>query len=150
MQPEPTKLYAGTFERSMDAKKRVAVPSGWLQKKEGEEFYVLPHPGGEYLIVMPPGELMNWGPKFQARDGVSAAEMRTAERRFFAAAHRVATDSQGRILVPEEHCEPLGLKGPVVFIGGRNRFELWEKDRYARSMAQSDDSYRKIAEEIGL
>ena len=44
MSQEAKTLYSGTFERSMDAKKRVAVPAPWLSKDEGEIFHVIPHP----------------------------------------------------------------------------------------------------------
>jgi len=149
MTQEAQSLFAGTFERSMDAKKRVAVPSAWLGKKEGEEFYVVPHPSGEFLIVMPPLELQRWEQKFMESD-LPPHEQREAVRLFFAAAHKISTDGQGRVLLPEEHCEEAGLKGPVVFAGGRSRFEVWDKERYAAAAAKAKDTYRKAALAIGL
>jgi len=149
MSQEAQTLFAGTFERSMDAKKRVAVPSAWLGKKEGEEFYVVPHPSGDFLIVMPPEELHRWEQKFIESD-LPPHEQREAMRLFFGAAHKVSTDGQGRVLLREDHCEEAGLKGAVVFAGGRSRFEVWDKDRYAAAAAKSKETYRKAALAIGL
>lgn len=143
------KPYAGTFERSMDAKKRVAIPSPWLAKKEGEEFYVLPDPRGQYLIVMPPEELRRMAEKIE-RSIESPARQRLTLRSFYGQAHLVTTDGQGRILLPEAACEAVGLKGPVVFVGGMSRFEVWDQQRYADWVASSRAAYLEIADAIGL
>ena len=47
--------YAGTFERSMDAKNRVTIPAAWLNGGP-DEFHAIPEPSGDCLIVMPPEE----------------------------------------------------------------------------------------------
>jgi MraZ protein len=150
MSEERQPLFAGTFERSMDAKKRVAVPSGWLERKEGEEFFSVPHPTGRFLMVMPSVELMRWEALFQANNGLTPGERRDAVRQFYASAHRVTTDGQGRILLPDDHCETTGLRGPVVVVGGKSRFEIWDKDRYGENVARSRDNYMRAAEEAGL
>ena len=134
----------------MDAKKRVAVPSGWLSKKEGEEFYVVPHPSERFLMVMPSAELQRWESIFDQSSGLTPAQRREAVRMFFASAHRVATDSQGRILLREDHCEATGLKGPLVAVGSKSRFEFWDKGRYEESVARAKEIYLKVAEDIGL
>jgi len=143
------KPYAGTFERSMDAKKRVAVPSQWLERKEGEEFYVLPDPRGQYLIVMPPAELRRWAEKIE-KSIESPARQRLTLRAFYGQAHLVTTDGQGRILLPEAACEAVGLKGAVVFVGGMSRFEVWDHQRYAAWVEASRETYLEVAEAIGL
>ncbi len=143
-------LYSGTFERSMDAKKRVSVPSGWLTKGEGEVFYVVPHPAEKYLMVMPESEFAAWETRIQEAEGTSMAQKRIAIRRFYSEAHTVTTDKQGRILLNEKHCERAGLKGDVVFVGGRSRFEIWSRDEFEAALAKEDEAYRSVAESIGL
>jgi division/cell wall cluster transcriptional repressor MraZ len=150
MSEESPQLYSGTFERSMDAKKRVAVPSGWLVKKEGEEFYTIPHPKTPCILVMPPVEFERWEQKFESAPNLTAMQRRRSVMRFYASAHRVATDGQGRILLNEEQCAKVGLKGSVLFAGGKSRFEIWDKVRFEESMAEEEGDYLKAAEEIGL
>lgn len=149
MPKEAPVLYSGTFERSMDAKKRVSVPASWLSGKEEEEFHVSPHPSRQYLMVMPPEEFDRVEQLIQA-SGLSAAEKRVAIRQFYGEAHKVAADKQGRILLPEAHCERAGLNGDVVFVGGRSRFEIWGRARYAENATPAEETYRRVAEEIGL
>lgn len=149
MGQETQTLYSGTFERSMDAKKRVAVPATWLNKKEGEVFYVVPHPSREFLMVMPPAHFEEWEQRIQ-ESNLSAEKKRKAIRQFYGAARSVNTDSQGRILLPEEHCSQVGLNGAATFVGSRSRFEIWNNERYARTAAEDEEIYKEVADEIGL
>jgi division/cell wall cluster transcriptional repressor MraZ len=143
-------LFAGTFERSMDAKKRVAVPSAWLAKKEGEEFFSVPRPDGKYLVVMPPEEFRRQEALFMANEKRTMAERRDAVRAFYASAFQLITDGQGRVLLNDKHCEMAGLKGTVAFVGGRSRFEIWDKDRFKEFSEGAVGNYLAAAEEIGL
>ena len=150
MGQDATTLFSGTFERSMDAKKRVAVPASWLSKDEGEIFHVIPHPSEGYLMVMPPEEFGRQEELFQSSPNASKGEKRQAIRKFYGEAHTTTTDRQGRILLTEKHCERAGLAGEIVFVGGRSRFEIWSKDRHAAAEASQTDAYKRVAEDIGL
>lgn len=149
MGQDATTLFSGTFERSMDAKKRVAVPASWLSKDEGELFHVIPHPTEGYLIVMPPAEFAQQEERFQA-SSLSPAEKRQAIRKFYSEAHATTTDKQGRILLNEKHCERAGLSGEIIFAGGRSRFEIWSKDRHAAADVDQTEAYRRVAADVGL
>jgi MraZ protein len=149
MSQEATTLYSGTFERSMDAKKRVAVPAPWLSKDEGEIFHVIPHPAERYLMVMPLEEFDRWEQRIQESQA-TAAEKRMAIRKFYSEAHTATTDKQGRILLSDKHCERAELAGEVVFVGGRSRFEIWSRERYAAVDAGHSDAYKHVADAIGL
>lgn len=142
-------LYFGTFERSLDAKKRVAVPSQWLISDRSEDFYIIPHPSGEFLIVMPPSEFSQMEERLSSSN-LPPDKKRKAIRQFYAAARQVCTDKQGRVLVSEDHCERVGLNGEAVFVGGRSRFEIWNKSRYAQMAAEDSGAYQEVADSIGL
>jgi MraZ protein len=150
MGQEPTKavLYAGTYPRSLDAKKRVAIPSAWVSG-EGVEFHVVPHPLDGYLMVMGREELSSWKQIFQGLP-MAPQERRAAIRKFYGEAHAVTTDKQGRILLPEKHCEKAGLAGDVVFVGSESRFEIWSKARYDATQPGDEDFYKRAAELSGL
>ena len=149
MGQDSTTRYSGSSERSVDAKKRVAVPAGWLSQSEGEAFYVIPHPVEGYLMVMPPAEFDRWEQQIKESE-LSATDKRMAIRKFYSEAHAVTTDKQGRILLPEKHCERAGLAGEIVFIGSGSRFEIWSRERYAAADATGSEAYKRAAEAIGL
>ena len=141
-------IYAGTFERSMDAKNRVTIPATWLNDG-ADEFHAIPHPSADFLMVMPPEEFDSIEARIK-QSGEPATEQRKAIRHFYSRAHAVGADSNGRILLADEQCDALGLKGDVVLVGSRSRFEIWNAKRWATVSAAESASCRKVAEMIGL
>ena len=82
--------------------------------------------------------------------GATAQEKRQAIRRFFSEAHKVTTDKQGRILVPETHAAAADLKAEVVIVGAGRRFEIWSKERHESDVSANTGIYQRVAVEIGL
>jgi MraZ protein len=145
--PKPIS-YAGTFERSMDAKNRVTIPASWLNGGP-DEFHAIPHPSGDFLMVMPPEEFDSIETSIK-QSGIPSDMQRKAIRQFYSQARAVGADSNGRILLPEEQCAALKLEGEVVLVGGRSRFEIWNAKRWAKVSAEESASYLKVAGMIGL
>lgn len=141
-------FFSGTFERTLDAKNRVAVPAAWVSG-EDVEFFVVPHPVDGQLMVMPQAELR--ATEQQIKDSsIAPHEKRMAIRQFLGAAHRVLTDKQGRILIPDTHAASAGISGEIVFVGAGGRFEIWSKDRHAANQPATLEAYKRVTFEIGL
>jgi MraZ protein len=147
-EPPAVPFYSGTYERAIDAKKRAAVPSAWIKGSESE-FYVIPHPQDGYLMVMPPEEFHSTEQRIMA-SGATAQEKRQAIRRFFSEAHKVTTDKQGRVLIPDTHAAAADLKAEIVIVGAGRRFEIWSKQRHEADVSANTGIYQRVAVEIGL
>ena len=132
----------------MDAKNRVTVPAAWLNEGS-DEFHAIPSTAGDCIMVMPPGEFDAWEDRIK-QSGLPADIQRKAIRQFYGRARAVSADSQGRILLPEDQCEALKLKGEIVLVGGRSRFEIWNAKRWAAVSAEETTAYHQVAEMIGL
>ena len=145
--PKPIS-YAGTFERSMDAKNRVTIPAAWLNGGS-DQFHAIPHPTGDFLMVMPPEEFDSIETSIK-QSGIPSDMQRKAIRQFYSQARAVGADSNGRVLLPDEQCTALKLEGDIVLVGGRSRFEIWNAKRWAAVSAAESASYREVAEMIGL
>ena len=141
-------IYAGTFERAIDAKHRVTIPAAWLGKGHNE-FHAIPNPVGECLIVMPPAEFNEIEARIQ-QSSATPAERRKAIRQFYSQARSVSADSHGRILFSDEQCSALKLTGNIVLVGGRSRFEIWNAKRWAAVAEEEHTSFHKVANLIGL
>jgi len=146
--PIPT-VYAGEFRHAMDAKHRVTIPSRW-RGQDGEEFFAVPDPAGNFLMILPPAEFDRVKSDVEANAAISPADRRKFIRRFYALAQMVAVDKQGRVLLPEDYCRRLGLEGEVVLIGSHSRVEIWNTERWAASTAEEDEVFRRVAGEVGL
>jgi MraZ protein len=146
--PAPT-IYAGEFRHAVDAKHRVTIPSRW-RGEEGGEFFAVPDPAGNFLMILPPAEFDRVKSDVEANVSIAPADRRKFIRRFYALAQLVTVDKQGRILLPEEHCRRLDLGGEVVLIGSHSRMEIWNTQRWAASTADEDEVFRRVAGEVGL
>jgi MraZ protein len=146
--PAPT-IYAGEFRHAVDAKHRVTIPSRW-RGEEGGEFFAVPDPAGNFLMILPPAEFDRVKSDVEANASIAPADRRKFIRRFYALAQLVTVDKQGRILLPEEHCRRLDLGGEVVLIGSHSRMEIWNTQRWAAATADEDEVFRRVAGEVGL
>jgi MraZ protein len=49
----------------------------------------------------------------------------------FGGMSQLAFDTAGRITLPESLCEAFGLRDWVVIVGLKDRFQIWDRDRFA-------------------
>lgn len=142
-------FYAGQFRHFIDEKNRITVPSRWRRAK-GKELILLPDAQQEYLLVMLPEEFARMSGQAESDPTVSARDRRVFSRQLHARAQHGVSDKQGRLVLPEELCKQLGLKGEVALIGGRGRFEIWNLQRWKRAHEEEASTYQHVANVIGL
>ena len=82
--------------------------------------------------------------------GVSKRDRRVFLRHLHSRAQHGASDRQGRLVLPEELCKKLDLKGEVALVGGRGRFEIWNLQRWKRAHEEETSTYQHVANVIGL
>jgi len=133
----------------MDAKNRLTVPAKWLAREE-EEFQVAPDPSGQFLMVMTFAELERIEARLMEAASLTPAERRLAAKQLYASARGVTTDKQGRLLLPVDQCQKVGLSGELVLVGSKGRFEVWNKERWEGSVAEHAGLLKRAALEIGL
>jgi MraZ protein len=148
--PSPTQLfYAGEFRHSIDEKNRITIPSRW--RRDGtEEFVILAEANDQFLLVMSPEEFSRMSFAVESDGNVSARDRRVFFRQLHARAQHGAADRQGRLVLPEELCKKVGLKGEVALVGGRGRFEIWNLPRWKRAHDDETPTYQHVANVIGL
>ena len=148
--PSPTQsFYAGEFRHAIDDKNRITVPSRW-RRNEAEEFILLPEANHQFVLVMSPDEFARMSSAAESNEAVSARDRRVFLRQLHSRAQHGAADRQGRLVLPEELCKRIGLKGEVALIGGRGRFEIWNLQRWKRAHEEETPTYQHVANVIGL
>jgi transcriptional regulator MraZ len=143
-------FYAGEFRHQIDDKHRVTIPSRWRRNGAVDEFIMVPEPNGQFLLVMPPNEFERIGAAAEKIPGVSPRDLRVYLRQLHAQAQHGASDKQGRLLLPDDLCKTLELKGEVALVGGRGRFEIWNLARRKRAHADEHPTYQAVANMVGL
>jgi MraZ protein len=145
----PQAFYAGEFRHSIDEKNRITIPSRW-RRDEAEEFILLPEASHQFLLVMSPAEFARMSSAAELNQGVSARDRRVFLRQLHSRAQHGAADRHGRLVLPEELCRKIGLKGEVALVGGRGRFEIWNLQRWRRAHEEETPTYQHVANVIGL
>ncbi len=132
----------GTYLRTLDEKRRLAVP-----KRVKDDFA---DDSLDSLIIAPGTEksLMVYSPKgfdqFAAKLS-SAPEHQRYMRLFYSSAERMEFDSQSRVRIPDRLAEYAGLKRDVYLLGVQDHAELWDKEAWESFTAIHTPEFDQLA-----
>jgi MraZ protein len=142
-------FFAGEFRHAIDEKNRITIPARW--RRDGtEEFIILPEATHQFLLVMSPEEFSRMSATAESESNVSARDRRIFLRHLHSRAEHGMADRQGRLVLPEDLCKKVGLKGEVALVGGRGRFEIWNLGRWKKAHEEETSTYQHVANVIGL
>jgi len=125
------------------------IPARW-RRDGAEEFIILPEANHQFLVIMSPEEFSRLNLAVEADPNVSARDRRVFFRQLHSRAQHGAADRQGRLVLPEELCKKVELKGEVAMVGGRGRFEIWNLARWKRAHEEETPTYQHVANVVGL
>src|SRR5205085_11663555 len=118
----------GTYPRTLDDKKRMALPKRVRELlRDPAILFVTPGPD-QSLWVYPQEALERLAEKLDQAPPTDAGA-RVFRRLYFAQTEAIDVDRSGRILMPDRLLEFAGLKHEVVMIGVRDHLELWDAER---------------------
>src|ERR1051325_9110038 len=147
--PPVPPFYAGEFRHAIDEKNRITIPARW-RRRGSEECIILPEANHQFLLVMSPEEFSRMSAAAENEPNVSARDRRIFLRHLHSRAQHGSVDRQGRLVLPEELCKQIGLKGEVALVGGRGRFEIWNLARWKKAHEEETATYQHVAGVIGL
>ncbi|MEP7016184.1 MAG: hypothetical protein ABI925_12145 [Verrucomicrobiota bacterium] len=142
-------LYAGQFRHFIDEKNRITIPARW-RRRGSEEFIVLPEATDQFLLVLSPEEFSRMSASAENAPNISARDRRVFLRHLHSRAQHGSADRQGRLVLPEDLCKKIGLKGEVALVGGSGRFEIWNLQRWKKAHEEETATYQHVANVIGL
>ncbi|HXX41446.1 MAG TPA: hypothetical protein VEI58_04190 [Chthoniobacterales bacterium] len=142
-------FFAGDFRHFIDEKNRITIPARWRGNR-AEEFIILAEAHYQFLLVMPPEEFSRMSAAVETDPAVSPRDRRVFFRQLHSRAQHGSADKQGRLVLPEELCKKVGLKGEVALVGGRGRFEIWNLQRWKKANEEETPTYQHVANVIGL
>ncbi len=139
-------MLGGTYNHNVDDKGRVIIPVKF-KKELGLEF-VITAGYDDTLMVMSNQE---WE-KFLSRfDSASPSKIRWIKRFFLGNMHEVTTDKQGRMQIPQQLRQKIGIETEVVLVGNGDMVEIWTPERWEASQKMLDsDSIVACMDELVL
>jgi len=140
--------FIGTHTHTLDDKGRVSVPAQFRRQLNAEDMYL--NVGMEGCLVLYPSQ--KWQELEEKLLSLSRSSKKTRflYRSLAQNLKAVSVDSQGRISIPAELAEKAGITGEVMFLGQFDTLELWQPDRYAAYIENSELSCEDIAEDLDL
>ncbi|MAE62091.1 MAG: hypothetical protein CMJ49_12125 [Planctomycetaceae bacterium] len=133
-------LFNGSYERSIDAKQRLAIPSQVRHEIDREKagptlFAVVLQVQGPTLCLYTENDFRRLA-ELLDDSTKPAEEILQFEQVFFASARRVDIDKQGRIRLPEQLLEMAELKNDVVLLGVKDHLEVHDRLRWTQQRQQ--------------
>ena len=134
----------GEYQHSLDAKGRLFIPAR-LRDELGAEFYVTL--GMEHCLCAYSAE--QWK-IFSDKVSSMPYRQQVRMRPLYAFASKCELDAQGRILLPQNLRERVGLKKNVAVLGSNNHAEFWDSEEWAaiRDAEASPENIAAVMEEF--
>ena len=138
--------YMGEYEHSLDAQRRIAIPTSWRKKESDNIFYLLP--GRHRALQLIPSEsfkeLLVKARKVSFADpGASLALAKLG-----AMAQECRCDKQGRFPIPQKLIEYAGLKDVAIMVGALTTVQIWSPENWDR-LRTTDESVLDEIQKIG-
>ncbi len=140
-------LLTGTFARSVDEKQRIAIPKRFrdaLDYPTTSLLYVAPGTDGSLALYTE--EAFQQLAQRLAGASPTGPNVRAFSRLFYAQAQSVPIDGHGRIRIPPQLAQLVGLTKEAVLVGVRDHLELWDRQRWEAYSQEKQSHYDEIAE----
>lgn len=138
-------MFMGEFRHNIDEKGRIIVPAKF---RDGlGETFVLTRGLDQCLFVYAMDEWKILEDKLKNLP-LTKKDARSFTRFFFSGAVECEVDKQGRVNIPQTLRTYSNLDKECVVIGVANRIEVWSKDVWEDYIADSEESFVDIAENL--
>ena len=138
-------LLLGTYTPKIDAKGRVALPAKF--RSQLGQGLVMARGQERCVYLLPFDEFRRIASQIQ-RTSVGNKAAREYLRVFLSGAVDQEPDTQGRVVVPQMLRDYANLGSDIVVIGVGTRAELWNKDAWESYLAQKEEGYSDIADDV--
>ena len=134
--PPKDYLLIGSHSLRLQAGARITLPSEWREELAGRKTLLVVKPTTRPFIVLIPADTLN------AADD-------EAIRRLGLPVHKRCIDARGRIRLPRDLVEAVGLKGEFLARGALSAIQLWDPEAEAAHMSSREER-RAAAAAIGF
>lgn len=143
-------VFFSTFEKQLDGKRRLLIPQEFRTADNGADARVFCFPsieadcleaGGDHLLATYL-EMIRGLP-------FGSKERSSLEWQVLGEQTRLAFDGGGRITLPEGLCAEAGLGETVMIVGLGDRFQIWNRDKWAARRAEQRQAAKDGMAQLG-
>ena len=137
-------MFLSTFEKQVDAKRRIVVPQEFRALVSGPFDGIVCFPSIEADCVEGGGKALFDRYLSLIEEMPFGDPTRSAiELSVLGGQAKISFDTAGRITLPEQLCDQFGLTDWVVLVGLGDRFQIWEREAFQAHRA----AQRELARE---
>ena len=138
--------FVGSYTHSLDAKKRVFVPSKFREDL-GDEFYIT-RKFGTYLSIYTADDWRAYVEKIERLPESDAEEIQDF---ILGAAQKCTPDASGRIILDDRLLRHAGIDKNIVFVGAGKQIRIWAEEEWNERESKRDfEKMRYIMRQYGL
>lgn len=137
-------MFLGTYEKQLDGKRRLLIPQEFRSADLGAQHGVFIFPSIEADCLEAGGDTL-FSEYRAVIEGLPFGDpYRSAlEASVYGEQRSLTYDAGGRIVLPEGLCQEMGLDDTVVLYGVGDRFQVWNRERWAAHRVEQ----RRLANE---
>lgn len=136
--------YQGMYNRNLDAKKRLQVPSKLVEGALPAKFYMLRGFDGCIAVYDQAG----YDERMQDLRSLlkqGSSQMRYI-RQVMMSVNTLDVDSHGRITLGEAICSTYGINDTVLVLGTIDHFEIWDPKAFDDYLAADNSTFEELAD----
>ena len=138
--------FVGSYTHSLDAKKRVFVPSKFRDDL-GEEFYIT-RKFDSYLSIYTASD---WEAYVEKISELPEADAEEFQDFILGAAQKCVPDASGRIILEDRLIKHAKIEKNIVFVGAGKQIRLWAEELWnERESGRDYEKMREIMRKYGL
>ena len=134
---ERMRIFTGQYERTIDAKNRIQLPSQVRAKiapeHDGKGLYITLGDFPKTLSIFPERGFEELAARIET-EFMPGPESRLFELQFYALASYVEVDKQGRVLLPDRLRRMAKLGEEVFLVGQKLRLDVWNRADFERTL----------------
>ena len=138
--------FVGSFPHSLDAKKRVFIPSKYRDEL-GSEFYITKK-FDPYLSIYTAKDWEEYSAKIS---DLPEAEAYHLQEYILGSAQKCTPDSSGRVIIDEKLLKHASIKKNVVFVGAGKQIKIWAEELWTERDSTRDlENIKNLMIKYGL
>ena len=141
--------FLGEYECKLDAKSRIAFPSGLYKQlaPEAQGSFVINRGFERHLVLYPINEWETIRTELN-RLNLYTKKNRDFLRYFYRGATELKLDSHNRLLLPKRLLEYAQIGNDTILFAYANRIEVWATHLYNELLTDEPENFAELAEEI--
>jgi len=142
-------MFYGEYRHTVDEKSRLSIPSRFrtLLVGDGNDKFYLTRGLDKHLLLCTTTKWQELETKF-TKHSLTNAAARNFKRAFYSGAGEVTFDKQGRIAIPPTLLEYAEIRREVVIVGVSDAIEIWDADKWSKSIGSLLENFGQAAEEL--